>query len=223
MDVIDGDFTLDPDFAPTPAEAVVFDLGNVLIRWIPRDAVEPVVGAAAADQFLAHDEFDFHEWNHRNDTGRALPEALAEVRQRHPELAATAQAYVDNFAGSLSVIEESVSVLKELAEQEIPLYAITNWSADLFPKAVELFDFLDLFEEIIVSGEEGVAKPDPEIWEILAEATDHIGGLDEFVFIDDTLQNVQSAVEAGLDGIQFTSAQDLRNDLVVRGLLADRA
>lgn len=222
MDGMDGDLSIDPDYAPAPAEAVVFDLGNVLIRWTPREALVPVVGDEVADRFLAHDEFDFEAWNRRNDAGRSLPDALAEVADTHPDLLPVAQAYVDNFGGSLQAIPESVAMLQEIAARDIPLYAVTNWSADLFPTAVEMFDFLELFEEIIVSGEEGVIKPDPEIWEVLAEATDHLGGLDEFVFIDDSLVNVQSAVEAGLDGIHFTTPQDLREDLIARGILAER-
>ena len=84
--------------------------------------------------------------------------------------------------------------------------------------ALDRFDFLDLFEDIIVSGEEGVAKPDPEIFEILEERVSHLGGLDDCIFIDDSLVNVAAAHEAGLDAIHFTDPEHLRQDLVVRGL-----
>ena len=110
-----------------------------------------------------------------------------------------------------------MAVLRELDEAGVPLVALTNWSAELFQKAVDRYDFLDVFEEIVVSGEEGVVKPDPEIWEVLAERTEHIGGLEDFLFIDDSIANVQSAIEAGLDAIQFTGPQDLRADLIARG------
>lgn len=207
----------DARFAPAPADAVIFDLGNVLIRWIPEDAVAAALGAEKAQEFVHHAEFDFFAWNLTNDAGRSPAEAVADVRSRFPELADAAQAYIDNFAASLSPIEESVQVLRELDAAGVPLVALTNWNADLFQRAVERYDFLEIFEDIVVSGEEGVVKPDPEIWEILAERTDHIGGLEDFLFIDDSLVNVQSAAEAGIDAVQFTGPDDLRQDLVVRG------
>lgn len=215
---MDLDVDLDDErFAPAPAEAVIFDLGNVLLRWTPSDAVAAGLGAEKAAEFVSHPEFDFAAWNLRNDAGRSLADALDWVRANHPDLEPAAQAYVDNFEASLSPIEGSVSLLKELDEAGVPLVALTNWSAELFTKAVERYDFLDLFEDIVVSGEEGVVKPDPEIWEILAERTDHIGGLEDFLFIDDSIANVQSAVEAGLDAVQFTGPDDLREDLIARG------
>lgn len=215
---MDLDVDLDDErFAPAPADAVVFDLGNVLIRWVPQDAVAAVLGAQKAREFVEHPEFDFAAWNLRNDAGRSIADALEFVREQHPELEGSAQAYVDNFEAALSPIEESVAVLRELDEAGVPLVALTNWSAELFQKAVDRYDFLDVFEDIVVSGEEGVVKPEPEIWEVLAERTEHIGGLEDFLFIDDSIANIQSAVEAGLDAIQFTGPQDLRADLIARG------
>ena len=79
----------------------------------------------------------------------------------------------------------------------MPLFALTNWSADLFPVALDRFDFLDLFEDIVVSGEEGVAKPDPEIFEVLEERVSHRAGLDDCIFIDDSPANVVAAAEQG--------------------------
>ena len=215
---MDLDVDLDDErFAPAPADAVVFDLGNVLIRWVPQDAVAAVLGAQKTREFVEHPEFDFAAWNLRNDAGRSIADALAFVREQHPELEGSAQAYVDNFEAALSPIEESVAVLRELDGAGVPLVALTNWSAELFQKAVDRYDFLDVFEDIVVSGEEGVVKPDPQIWEVLAERTEHIGGLEDFLFIDDSIANIQSAVEAGLDAIQFTGPQDLRADLIARG------
>ena len=98
----------------------------------------------------------------------------------------------------------------------MPLYALTNWSAELFPRALDRFEFLDLFEDIIVSGEEEVAKPDPEIFEVLEDRIGH--SLDDCVFIDDSPRNVEAAAAAGMDAIHFTDTGHLREDLHVRGL-----
>lgn len=215
---MDLDIDLDDErFAPAPAEAVIFDLGNVLIRWIPQDAVAVALGPDKAREFVHHPEFDFFAWNLTNDAGRTPAQAVADVRARFPELEPAAQAYIDNFTASLSPIKGSIEVLRELDRAGVPLVALTNWNADLFALAEQQYDFLEIFEDIVVSGEEGVVKPDPEIWEVLAERTDHIGGIDDFLFIDDSIVNVQSAVEAGIDAVQFTGPEDLRQDLVARG------
>ena len=116
----------------------------------------------------------------------------------------------------MAVIEDSVQILRELHAAGIPLYGLTNWSMELFPVARKRFDFLALFEDIIVSGEEGVAKPDPEIFDILAERIGH--GLAGCIFIDDSPANIKAAGEAGLDAILFTDTGHLRQDLLVRGL-----
>jgi 2-haloacid dehalogenase len=207
------------ELAPSPVDAVVFDLGNVLIRWDPAAAIAAAVGPDRARAFLADEAFDFRAWNHANDVGRSIAEAEELAMAAHPHLAEEIRAYRANFAASMvEQIEGTVAILRELHEAQVPLFALTNWSAELFPHALDRFDFLDLFEDIIVSGEEGVGKPDPEIFEVLEERIRHRGGLDDSIFIDDSPANVMAALEAGLDAIRFTDPETLREDLVVRGL-----
>ena len=206
-------------FAPRPADAVVFDLGNVLISWDPVEAVAMAVGAERARAFVADLEFDFATWNRLNDAGRGLDEAERVALLSHPHYADEIVAYRANFGASLvGEIAGTVAILRELHAAGVPLFALTNWSADLFPVALERFDFLELFDDIIVSGEEGVAKPDPEIFEILEERVSHRAGLDDCIFIDDSPANVQAAAETGLDAVHFTGAHHLREDLIARGL-----
>ncbi|KNX37303.1 HAD family hydrolase [Luteipulveratus halotolerans] len=218
---VDAPFTLDldDDLAPNPVDAVVFDLGNVLIRWDPVPAVAAAVGDERAAAFIADPAFDFASWNYAQDAGRTWDEAEQIAITRHPHLEEEIRAYRANFGEALrGEVEDTVAILRELHQAEVPLIALTNWSAELFPQALERFDFLDLFEDIIVSGEEGVAKPDPEIFEVLADRVRHLGGLDDCVFIDDSEANVQGATGAGLDAILFTDTGHLREDLIVRGL-----
>lgn len=213
------DVDLTDDLAPNPVDAVVFDLGNVLIRWDPLLAIAEAVGEERARTFLQGNAFDFAAWNHEQDAGRTWDDAEAAAVAQHPELAEEIRAYRAHFDKSLvGEIEDTVAILKELHAAEVPLIALSNWSEELFPVAVKRFDFLDLFEDIIVSGEEGVAKPDPEIFEVLEDRVRHIGGLDDCVFIDDSEANVQAAMVAGLDAILFTDTGHLREDLLVRGL-----
>lgn len=198
---------------------MVFDLGNVLIRWDPVAAIAAAVGTERAVAFVADPDFDFAAWNHANDAGRTLAEAEETAVESHPHYAEEILAYREHFDASLvGEVPGSVAILRELHDRQVPLFALTNWSADLFPVALERFDFLELFEDIIVSGEEGVAKPDPEIFEVLEERIRHRAGLDDCIFIDDSIANVLAASETGIDAVHFTGAEHLREDLIVRGL-----
>jgi 2-haloacid dehalogenase len=204
---------------PRPADAVVFDLGNVLIRWDPVAAVAAAVGTDRAVAFVADPDFDFAAWNRANDAGRSLAEAERTAVESHPHYAEEILAYREHFAASLvGEVPGTVEILRELHAARVPLFALTNWSADLFPVALEHFDFLELFEDIIVSGEEGVAKPDPEIFEVLEERVRHRAGLDDCIFIDDSPANVAAAEQAGIDAVHFTMADHLREDLIARGM-----
>jgi len=195
---------------------VVFDIGNVLIAWDPQPAIARAVGAEQAKRFLTDESFDFMAWNHQQDFGRSWDEGEAVAVRSHPHWEPAIRGYRENFPDSLVVIEDTVQILRDLHAAGIRLYALTNWSKELFPVALNRFDFLDLFEDIIVSGQEGVGKPDPEIFEILRERIGH--GLGDCVFVDDNLPNIEAAREAGLDAILFTDAGHLREDLAVRGL-----
>jgi 2-haloacid dehalogenase len=200
---------------PTRVDAVIFDLGNVLITWDPHPAVARAVGAEQATRFLA--EFDFMAWNHLQDAGRSWDGGEDAAVTSHPHWESAIRGYRANFGESLvGAIEDTVQIVRELHSAGIPLYGLTNWSGELFPVARSRFDFLALFEDIIVSGHEGVAKPDRAIFEILQE---RIGrSLDGCIFIDDGLPNIKAAGEAGLDAILFTDTGHLRQDLMLRGL-----
>lgn len=200
-----------------PPAAVVFDLGNVLIDWDPHPAIAAVVGPDEATRFLAAEDFDFMAWNHYVDAGGTWEDAQAELGRTHPHWHEHGRAFVANFPISLvGALEDTVSLLRDLHAAGVPLYALTNWSHELFPHALERFDFLDLFTDIVVSGTEGLAKPDPEIFVVLRRRMDR--PLTGCVFIDDKAVNVEAAIEAGMDGLVFTDAERLRHDLRTRGL-----
>jgi 2-haloacid dehalogenase len=195
---------------------VVFDLGNVLIRWDPHPAIAAAVGAEEATRFLSADDFDFLAWNHVQDGGRRWQAAEDDVLHTHPHWHRHALAYRAHFGHSLlGPVEANVSVLRDLAAAGVPVYGLTNWSSELFPQALERFDFLELFADIVVSGDEGVAKPDPAVFELLRERVGR--PLEECVFIDDSARNVAAAAAAGMDAVWFTG-QDVRPELRARGL-----
>lgn len=200
-----------------PHPTVVLDLGNVLIRWDPRVALAAAVGEAEADRLLAADDFDFAAWNHAQDAGRSFADGIAEVTRSHPHWAEHVAGYRAHFPASLvGAIEDSVAVLRDLHAAGVPLVALTNFAAETFPVARDRFGFLDLFDDVVVSGEVGLAKPDPEIFALVARRAGRAPS--ECVFVDDSPANVAGAADAGMDAILFTDTGHLRADLRARGL-----
>ncbi len=198
-------------------EVVVLDIGNVLIGWDPLPAVAAGVGADEAARFLAADDFDFLAWNHLQDAGRTWDEAEAEVERTHPHWVRHARAYRGHFDLSLvGAIEPNVAVLRDLTAAGVPVVGLTNWSAERVPHARRRFGFLSLFGDVVVSGEVGVAKPDPAIFDVLRS---RIGRpLEQAVFVDDSAANVAAGSRAGLDTVLCTAEVDLREELGRRGL-----
>lgn len=200
-------------------ETLVFDIGNVLVDWNPRYLYRKVfTDEEEMERFLG--TVATFEWHREQDRGRSSEEATALLISRHPEYAREIEAYYgrweEMFGGP---IEGSVRLLEELHERGYPLYALTNWSAETFPLTRTWYRFLDLFDEIVVSGELGMIKPDPEIYGVLVERT----GLDlaTSVFIDDSAPNVRAAEELGFKGVLFEGAEGLRDDLTNLGILHD--
>ena len=197
--------------------AVVFDLGAVLIDWDPRYVYRDLFpDEVEMEAFLA--DVTSTTWNHQLDAGRSWADAVAELVATHPGHRDLIEAYWTRWSDMLrGEIPGTVAVLQELRDAGARLFALTNWSAETFPIARERFDFLGWFEGIVVSGEEGLAKPDPGIYRILLEryAIDPAAAL----FVDDRQENVAAALAAGMDGVVFTSPGTLRDDLVARGLL----
>lgn len=197
---------------------VVFDIGNVLIRWDPHPAIAAGVGEERASIFLDDEDFGFAAWNHAMDEGggRTWVEAEREAVERFPHYADEIAAYRCNFTVSLlGDVDGTADIVRELHAAGVPLYAVTNWSAELWHHAPERFDVLRLFEDIVVSGMEGTAKPDLRIWDILSARVGQ--GLVGVPFVDDSARNIESAREAGLDAVLFTGADDLRRFLLGRG------
>ena len=199
-------------------DTVLFDLGAVLIDWNPRYLYQPLFNGddQAMERFLA--EIVPPEWNLQIDAGKPFSEAVAERIRDHPQHAELIALWKDNWTRMLrEAIVESVAILGELRQRGHRLYALTNWSAETFPVARAKFGFLDWFEDIVVSGEVKLAKPDPRIFALTIKRC----GLDpaRTVFIDDSPRNVEAGRNAGLQALHFTGAQQLRAELVQLGLL----
>ena len=193
--------------------AVVFDLGGVLIDWNPRHLYRKLFAGdeAAMEAFLA--TVVDSEWNACQDAGRPFAEAVAEASARHPRYATLIEAYDVRWDEMLGgAIDGSVVLLDGLRWRNLALYALTNWSKDKFPVARARFDFLDWFEGIVVSGEEGVAKPDAAIFHRLLGRY----GLEPrtTLFIDDAAVNAAAARGLGFQAHHFRSPETLHETLV---------
>lgn len=198
-------------------EAVVWDLGGVLVAWDPRPLFRPMLGSDAELEAFLRD--DFADWNHRQDAGRSMVDGLADVATRLPHRRALFEAFASRFPETLhGSIGGSVELLDELRRRDqVRLLALTNWSSDTFPHASATFDFLTWFEAVVVSGDEQLAKPDERLFRLLLERH----GLDPAttVYIDDAPHNVAAAERLGLVALQFTDPATLRRDLAALGLL----
>jgi 2-haloacid dehalogenase len=201
-------------------EAVVFDLGGVLIDWDPRYVFRTMLpDDEAVEEFLA--TVCTPAWNARHDAGLPFADGVAELSARHPDQAELIQAYADRWADMLAgPIDGTVGILEELHAAGTRLFALTNWSAETFPVARARFPFLRRFEGIVVSGEERAIKPQPGVYRILLERY----GLDPgtCLFVDDAEANLRTATALGFVAVKFTTPVGLRDRLVAMGLLTAR-
>lgn len=197
--------------------SIVFDIGNVLIHWDPRALYRKIFATEAeVEWFLT--EVCPPEWNLEQDRGRTFAEAIAEASARHPAHADAIAAYHHRWHETIThVIDGTVEILEELDARGVPLYAITNWNQEKFRETRERFGFLDRFRDIVVSGEERLVKPDPEIYHRLLERNGLVAA--ECLFIDDSPRNVAGAEAVGMRAHHFRSPAALRRHLSDIGLL----
>ena len=198
---------------------VVFDLGGVVVIWDPVPAVAAVVGQERAERFVHGTEFDFAAWNHAQDAGRSWVDAEAAATASHPDLAEEIAAYRPHFALALpGLVPGTAAILRDLRARGVRVLALTNWSAETIHHGPELFpEVFALFDDVVVSGEEGVAKPDLGIFEVLGRRLGH--PIEGVFYVDDSAGNVAAARDAGMDAVQFTDAGALLGELRRRGLL----
>ena len=197
-------------------DAVVFDLGNVLIPFNPRWLYRKMLpDEASIERFFA--ETGFEEWNLGMDAGRPFAEGIAAHSARYPHHRPLFEAFFHRWHETVGEpIAESVDMLRSLRRNGVRTFALTNFSAETYPLAVARFPFLTEFDGTIVSGEERVVKPDPEIYHRLMQRYAIMPA--RAVFIDDRLENVEAARRLGLHGIHFVDPLAVRAELRTLGL-----
>ncbi|BDZ43659.1 hydrolase [Paraoerskovia sediminicola] len=201
--------------ADSTIDTVLYDLGQVLVRWEPSVAMSAGVPREAAEAALR--ELDFAAFNHRQDEGRTWRDAIADLRRVAPQHVAAVEAYVAHFPASLTrPVEGSEGLVDELDDLGLRLFGLTNWSAELFWAAEPAAPAIGRLRDVLVSGEVGVAKPDPRIFGLAVERFGLVPA--RTVFVDDSEANVAAAAALGFRGLVFTTTAALRSDLRALGI-----
>ncbi len=191
---------------------IIFDFGGVLMDWDPRYFYASYFNDDEKMNYFL-ENIAQSSWNIEQDRGRPLHEGTEVLVTMHPEWEKEIRAYYDNWTTMLRAeIPENVHVLRKLATTDYALFGLTNWSQETFPYALENYDFFELFGgKIVVSGDEKLIKPDPEIWKLLLnrykiEAHDS-------VFIDDNAENIDAAKNLGFKTIHVDTDTNLEDEL----------
>lgn len=198
-------------------DAVVFDVGRVIVEWDLRHLFAKLINdAAELEWFCTHVVTE--EWHFQHDAGRPLAAMLAERKAQFPDHHALIDAYADRFLETIpGPVPGTSALIRRLAAAGVPLFAITNFGAEFWPQFRASEPVLDHFRDIVVSGIDRVAKPDPAIFDLAQRRFGYAPGA--MLFIDDNKANVASAHSLGWQVHHFTGAEPLACDLIARGLI----
>ena len=191
----------------------IFDFGNVFVKWDIHALYNRFFpNPQAVDSFL--EEIRFHEWNAHQDAGRPFKDGIAILSEKHPHYADLIQAYDTHWEDSITdMYHGTVEILRRLKGEGWPIYLLSNFSAEKFPLMRERYEFLNLFDDMIISGEHKLIKPDPAIFQLTLERIDRKAS--ECLFIDDSLANIETARNMGFHTIHFQSPEQLERDLKI--------
>lgn len=194
-------------------DTIIFDLGGVLIDWNPEYVYLDVFKGNREKMQWFFDNVCTHDWNENQDAGYPLGKATEERIALFPEHEDLIRMFYGRWEEMLGgAIEGTVEILKKLIDtKQFKVVALTNWSNETFPIALETFDFLHWFEGILVSGEEKTRKPFKDIYELTLNRFDIEA--QHSLFIDDNLRNINAAKELGINTIHYNSPEQLEVQL----------
>jgi 2-haloacid dehalogenase len=197
-------------------KSIIFDLGGVLIDWNPRYVYRQIFKTEEEIEWFL-ENVTTPDWNENQDAGYPLHKATEELIAKHPDWEPQIKAYYGRWLEMLGdAIHETVEIFHQLKQSgKYKLYALTNWSAETFPHALERFEFFKWFDGIVVSGEEKMRKPFPEFYKVLLDRYNIKPS--ETIFIDDSLRNIKAAEAVGIAGIHFHNPRQLKDELLRTG------
>lgn len=201
-------------------QAVVFDIGNVLIEWQPERYFDRTVGQDRRRAMF--DAVDLHGMNDRVDRGENLFDVVAATAKTYPQFATEIQMWADNWLDlAQPAIPHSVRLLRALRGAGVPVFALSNFGIETFAMAEPVYPFLTEFDRRYISGHMNCIKPDPVIYQMLED--DCGVAPDALLFADDRIDNINMAVKRGWSGHLFTDPQGFADRLVAEGLLTAEA
>ena len=198
--------------------AVVFDVGGVLLDWNPRYLYNRFFNGdqEAMEHFLS--EVNFAEWNMLQDAGRPFSQGVTTLAAKFPQWAELIEAYHIHWEESIGgSIEGTVGILAELHQVGYPIYVLSNFSIEKFQLIQEKYAFFKWFDDILLSAQVRLVKPDPRIFQALLQQIDRQPT--ECLLIDDSKPNIVTASQLGFDTIHFQSSEQLRTELNQRGII----
>ena len=202
-------------------KAIVFDFGGVLIEWSPYYLYRKLLPSdEAVKEFL--EEINFSGFNKKLDAGYSFSRMKEELLIEYPLQQELVRAFFERWDECTGeAIQPTVDLMLEVKSAGYPVYGLSNWSHETFPRLMHRYPFLPQLDDYLLSGIAGVAKPDEEIFRIFLH---RIGrSAEECVFIDDAAINIEAARRLGFTGILFASAPQLRADLALHGILNGRS
>ena len=197
---------------------MLFDIGGVFLDWDPRHLYRRVFDdEERMEWFLRH--ICTAEWHAAHDRGLAMAPSCAELALLHPEWAAEIRAWSERSEEMVDgVMDDAISILTELKATGTPCFALTNMEAETYPRRAERYAFFSLFDGIVVSGLEGVAKPDRAVFEMTIRRFELTPA--QTLFVDDRQENVDVARSCGFAAHHYLGPAGLRQALADTGLLA---
>ena len=198
-------------------QAVVFDVGRVIVQWDLRHLFAQLIeDPAELDWFCTHVVTE--EWHFQHDAGVPLDEMLPARKAQFPEHAHLIDAYRNRFLDTIpGPVPGTAGLIEHLAKREVPLFAITNFGAEFWEQFFPSEPVLSHFRDIVVSGQEQIAKPDPAIFKLAERRFGYRAG--EMLFVDDNAANIAAARALDWQVHHFRDAGELERDLAGRGLL----
>jgi len=197
---------------------IIFDLGGVLIDWNPEYVYLEVFGGDRKKMQWFFDEICTMDWNENQDAGYPLQQATEDRVKMFPQYEQWIRMYYGRWEEMLGdSISETVVILNKLLKNpDYRVAALTNWSAETFPVALERFEFLHRFEGIVVSGTEKTRKPFADIYKITLDR--YLLDPKASLFIDDNKRNIEAAQALGIQTIHFENPQQLASDISSLGI-----
>ncbi len=197
--------------------SVIFDFGGVLIDWNPYYLFRKVMNNdTEIAQFLQ--EIDFKKWNYEFDKGYPFEEGIAELAFKYPQYADMIRIFDERWMETIGVtFDETIDLVKQVKEAGFRVFGLSNWSEKKFNEVRQHFDFFNLFEDMVISGYEKIAKPDPRIYQRLLDR--NALNPEECLYIDDSEDNIRGGRQVGLNTIQYQSSPLLKEELQAYGIL----